>query len=322
MNWKHILSLTAAAALILGLGSVVLTPRALAQTTTATPTAAPTTTPGTVTNREVTTSGVGQVSIQPDNAVVLVGVQTEAQTASQTLTQNSQQIQKVIDALKKAGVADKDLQTQTVQLNPRMSAPTNNNNPSATQALEGFTAVNIVQVTVRNLTNLGSLLDTAISAGGNTIQYISFTASNPTSVLDQAREAALNDARHKAQQLASLTGSSLGEVLRISEVNNQPRPFPAEAPAAAGGASVPILPGQQTVSIEVEVTWQLNRGSASIPITGATATAASRPVSPTSSATTSPSSTAAVSPTAGVTPTPGTTVIPFGTQTPGATTTP
>jgi uncharacterized protein YggE len=104
---------------------------------------------------------------------------------------------------------------------------------------------------------LEQLLDTAVQAGGNTIQGIQFEISNPGQVLDQARQAAVEDAQHKAEQLTSLLDTQLGEVLTIDETSQIPLPIIKETAAMDQMATVPIEPGTQSLRVDVEVTWLL-----------------------------------------------------------------
>jgi uncharacterized protein YggE len=208
--------------------------------------------------RTLNVSGSGQVSARPDTAIVTLGVQTEAEQANVALSENSQQMQAVIDALKKAGVAAEDIQTQVINLQPRYEQPPAPG-PSTlpgTPKLVGYVATNTVEVTVRQLGTLGELLDAAVQAGGNQIEGISFEVSNPATLLDQARAAAWQDAQHKAEQLAGLAGAKLGEVLSITESSQTPRPV-LQAVQAAPAAAVPVEPGTQTIEVDVQVTWSL-----------------------------------------------------------------
>ena len=208
--------------------------------------------------RTLNVSGSGQVSARPDTAIITLGVQTEAEQANVALSENSQQMQAVIDALKKAGVAAEDIQTQVINLQPRYEQPPAPG-PSTlpgTPKLVGYVATNTVEVTVRQLGTLGELLDAAVQAGGNQIEGISFEVSNPATLLDQARAAAWQDAQHKAEQLAGLAGAKLGEVLSITESSQTPRPV-LQAVQAAPAAAVPVEPGTQTIEVDVQVTWSL-----------------------------------------------------------------
>lgn len=217
--------------------------------------------------RTVSVTGSGVVKAPPDEAIIVVGVQTDAKTASDAMSQNSKQMQAVIDVLQKANIATADIQTQTLQLFPRYAEPTPvpqaqaqpQATPQATpeNRVLGYTATNTVQVTVRKLDNLGTILDQVVTAGSNTIQGISFDISNQSQFMDQAREAAMKDALHKAQQLASLANVKLGTVVSINETSNAPVPFQAALSSPRAAASVPVSPGTQEVTVMVQATWEL-----------------------------------------------------------------
>jgi hypothetical protein len=204
--------------------------------------------------RTVNVAGTGQISAQPDVAVVTLGVQTEAEEAATALTENSQQMQALVDVLKDAGLAAEDIQTQVVRLYPRYEEKPGD---ESQRELVGYTATNVVEVRLRDLEAVGSILDGAAQAGGNRIEGIRFEVSDPATYLDQAREAAWNDARHKAEQLADLAGAELGEVLTISESGRGPQPIVERPMAVEAAAAVPIEPGSQTIEVDLQVTWLL-----------------------------------------------------------------
>lgn len=215
--------------------------------------------------RSVSVAGNGQVNAQPDVAVIVVGVQTEAAEASAALSQNSEQLQAVIDAVAASGVLTDDIQTQVVQLQPSLPVPSPDPNQPAPVAGQtavtptGYIATNLVEIRVRDITSLGTLLDTAIAAGGNRIESIRFEVSDVNTALEQAREAAWNDARAKAEQLAQLAGATLGEVLLINDYSATPFPS-AQAGAVAldSRAAVPIAPGNQLIAVSLQITWRLS----------------------------------------------------------------
>jgi uncharacterized protein YggE len=215
----------------------------------------PTTTP----TRQVSVTGIGEVTAQPDVAVVTLGVQTEADEAGAALDQNSQQTQALLDALSEAGIAEENIQTQVIQLQPQYAAPPPQ--PTAqmtnTNELLGYLASNVVEVRIENLDEVGSLIDSAINAGGNRIDSIRFEISDRSAILSQAREAAWNDAQQKAQQYAELAGAELGEVLTISTFEQTPVPVASASLARDSIESVPIQPGTQSVNVQVQVVWQL-----------------------------------------------------------------
>lgn len=211
--------------------------------------------------RTVTVSGAGSADVTPDIAYVTLGVTTDAKTAREALTQNNTQMQSLMTALASAGIASADIKTQGLQVFPRYN--NNPNPPTTTQGettneLVGFTASNTVEVTVRQINNLGQILDQAVTAGSNQIQGIRFDVKDPSQVMDQARQAAMQDAAHKAQQLATLSNAKLGVVITINEESNRPIPFQASGGVAASMAqAVPVSPGTQTVTVNLTVTWEL-----------------------------------------------------------------
>ena len=205
--------------------------------------------------RKVTVTGSAQVQVQPDTAIVSLGVETNADTASAALTQNNQQMQALIDALTSGGITREDIQTQTVQLYPRYNQP---GDTQTVPAVVGYTAQNTVSLTIRDITQTGQVLDAAVSAGGNTINSIQFIVSDPTEALNTARVQAVENARQKAEQLAGLAESSLGPILEMIE-----SPSPINPGIIVAGlqdttrGAVPVEPGTQTVSLDLQVTWQL-----------------------------------------------------------------
>ena len=156
MRKMKTISVLLALALLLGAG-LMLTNKAAFAAPESAPLSQGTSPADNGTVRSVSVSATGEVAAKPDMAVVDLGVQTDAKDAATALSQNSDQMQALIGAVKKAGVASDDIQTQTIRLQPRYT-----NNSSNQQELSGFTATNTVEVRVRNLDNLGTLLDTAI----------------------------------------------------------------------------------------------------------------------------------------------------------------
>jgi uncharacterized protein len=205
--------------------------------------------------RSVTVTAVGQVRAQPDQAVVRLGVETEDETAAQALSRNNQQMNALLESLRAAGIPSQDVQTQTIRLSPRFEEvePTEG---EPTRAIVGYRAVNVVEVRSRDLQDLGEVIDTAVEAGGNVVEGIRFEVSNRSRLLDQAREAAMAEARRKAEQLANAAGASIDQVLTIEEADRTPRPVPAPALEVAEQA-VPVEPGEETIEVTVEVSWML-----------------------------------------------------------------
>jgi uncharacterized protein len=207
------------------------------------------------TERTVHVSGTGQVEAVPDVANLTLGVQTQNQDANTAMQQNNQQMQALITTLTDNGVPQDNIQTQTLQLVPQYQQSTQTN-ANAEPTIVGYRAINTVNVRVTDLSTLGDLLTAAVSAGGNTIQQISFEVSDPSTYLTQARQAAWTDAQQKASQLAQLGNATLGQVLTITETTRSPSPVVRESLAQAA-SPVPIQAGTQTIEVDIDVTWQL-----------------------------------------------------------------
>jgi hypothetical protein len=210
------------------------------------------------TPRTVSVSGTGQATAVPDQAVVTMGVRSEADTAAGTLAENSQRMQALLDVLRERGIEPEDIRTDSIRLFPRYDeSPGLQPMRSATRTIVGYTVTNTVEVRVRNLGALGALLDQAVQAGVNTIDGIRFEIGEPVALLDQAREAAMRDASQKAARLADLADASVGDVLTIQEAAFGLFPPMAEAIAQVDVAPVPVEPGTQAVTVHVQVTWSL-----------------------------------------------------------------
>ncbi len=195
----------------------------------------------------LTVSGSGTVDTVPDTAAMSFGVTTQAATASAALAQNSAEAAKVIAAVKGAGVAAKDIQTQAVSLQPRTN--------ETGEAILGYTAFNTVGVTVRELGRLGAVIDGAVAAGANTVGGPSLTSGDNDALYRSALKAALANARAKAETLADAAKRSLGAVQSISE-GSGPTPIPLAGRDAAA-PSVPVEPGTQHIQATVTVTFAL-----------------------------------------------------------------
>lgn len=207
--------------------------------------------------RIIHVTGRGQVSAAPDMAVVLLGVQTEAETAADALSANSEQMQTVISATVEAGIAEEDLRTTGLRLQPRYERPDPETEPEGPPEIVGYQAANQVEITVRELDGLGDLLDAAVAAGANTIESIRFEISDQEALLTEARTAAMEDAIAQAGLLTSLAGAELGPVMTIRTIDGA-RPVAAQAFAAEeSAAAVPVQPGRQTVEVTVQVSWAI-----------------------------------------------------------------
>lgn len=209
--------------------------------------------PDNATTRTIQVSGQGQVTAEPDMAIVRLGVETEADTAVAALEANNENMTAVISATLEAGIDESDIRTEGFRLQPVYDSGSD----GQTQALVGYRGSNTVRITVRDLAMLGDLLDTAVSAGSNSIDGIQFQVSDQADLAAAAREAAMMDAMAKAEQLTELAGAALGPVHTIYETS-APRPLTAAvADQAVESASVPVQAGSQTIQVSVQVTWEI-----------------------------------------------------------------
>ena len=202
--------------------------------------------------RQVSVLGHGEVKARPDTATVQIGVDTEAASAKEALAQNSAQAQALQAKLAELKVDTKDIQTSNFSISSVYGADG--------RQVTGYRVSNTVTVTIRNLDSAGALLDQVVQAGANSIYGISFSVADTNALMEQARKAAMADAKVRAGQLAAAGGAALGDVLVISEnVSAPPVPMPMmdRAAAAEGGAAVPVQAGEQTVSVDVQATFAL-----------------------------------------------------------------
>ena len=202
--------------------------------------------------RVITMGGHGEMRATPDTAMLSAGVSTEGATAAAALSANNSRMQAVIAAIKKLGVPDKDVRTSNFSVSPQYANP-NNETPRVT----GYQASNQVDVRLEDVTKLGTALDALVTAGANQMHGVSFLIRNDAELLSQARAAAVTEARAKAETFAKAAGVSLGAILSISEGGSPaPRPFYAAAPMAMAKA-VPVAMGEQSVSADVTIIWEI-----------------------------------------------------------------
>ncbi len=199
----------------------------------------------------ISVTGEATVSVPPDLAEIGGGVTSEAKTAREASEANNAAMGKVLQALKGAGIEEKDIQTARLSLQPQ-SAP----NRSGPSAIAGYRASNRVTIRVRDVTKVASVIDTLVGAGANEIGGINFVVSQASKLLDEARERAVADARRKAEIYAKAAGVTLGAPLSISEEGNS-APAPYRRMAAGMAASAPVAQGEETLQVTVSVSWAI-----------------------------------------------------------------
>jgi len=198
--------------------------------------------------------GEGSAAAPPDYAQIRSGVTTRAKTAKEAADANAKLMTAVTAALTEAGVAQKDIQTAQFSVQPTYVQQQS----SAEPKLSGFIASNQVSVTIRQIAKLGDILDRLVTAGATDIGDIEFLHSDPAKVLDQARTAAVADARRKAELYAEAAGLSLGRVAFITEDSGYVPVMPMAAPRKSMSAMVaPIAPGEDTLQARITVGFDI-----------------------------------------------------------------
>ena len=205
--------------------------------------------------RTITVTGEGRAAAAPDMAVINIGVRTEAPNAAAALRQNSADMSATIKKLKDLGVAEKDIQTSGLSINPRYDYEKNRSQPEVI----GFTASNNVTVRLRDLSSAGSVIDQAVQSGANSLGGISFSFSDPKPLYDDARRDAVADAKAKAKLLTDAADVRLGKLLSIQEgyaQAPQPKMYSARMEMAAD-AAVPMEAGESEVNVTVSLIYEI-----------------------------------------------------------------
>jgi len=204
-------------------------------------------------------SAYGETRVAPDMAMINLGVVTEAATASEAMRQNRDRMIQVIAALKKQGIAEKDVQTSGLNLSPQYTYREN-----LPPELRGYQASNQVTVRVFDLARIGQAVDAVVSAGSNQVNGISFGLKDPQAAENAARLAAVKNLQAKAQLYASATGMRIKSLRTLSEGGGYAVPPPVAykveaAMADAGGASTPVAAGELTLRVDVSAVYELEK---------------------------------------------------------------
>ena len=191
----------------------------------------------------------------PDVATLSTGVVTQASDANAAMRANAMQMDKVMAAIKAAGIADRDIRTSGISLNPQYKY-VENQSPSIT----GYQASNTVDIKVRDISRLGKVLDALVASGANQVNGPSFEIDQPEPVYDQARRDALEKAQARAQMYAKALGLKVRRIVSIDEGGGYrpPMPMPMMAMARAKAESdTAVAPGETTLSANLNVVFEL-----------------------------------------------------------------
>ena len=224
-------------------------PAALAQTLVPTPVP-------TISGTRLDIIAEGDVVRVPDLALISAGVVTQAPTAGAAMAENAQRMAATVAALRKAGVADRDIQTASISLSPQYRYAENK-----PPVITGYQASNQVNVRFRDIKRAGAVLDALVAVGANQINGPSLSIDKPEEALDEARAAAMAKARARAELYARAAGLSVKRILAISESGGMaPPPYPMPMVAQARmekSADSAIEPGEQKLSISLTVSFEL-----------------------------------------------------------------
>jgi uncharacterized protein YggE len=203
-------------------------------------------------------AGEGEVAARPDMAVVSLAVLREAETASSAFDSASSAMREVIAAMKAAGIADRDLQTSGLAVQPRYTSPGPERSGEAPR-IAGYEVRQSLTVRVRDLERLGAVIDEAVSLGVNQAGGIHFALADPDTVLTEARQKAVADALARAEALAEAAGVTLGPIREITEhmVGGPPVPKAASAMMRDMAEAMPVEAGEIDYRAQVTITFEI-----------------------------------------------------------------
>ena len=203
--------------------------------------------------RTITVTGTATVRAKPDEAVVNLGVHTEAEKAQDAMDRNAAAMNRVFDALKALGISDADLATSYISLNPMWT--------SDGREVTGYQADNTVDVTIHDMAKVGRVIDAAVGAGANLAGGITFRLSDANVGVNHALADAVGNAKAKADAMAAAADAQVGDVVTIVESSAPgPIPYPYMDKAYAGAAveaPTPVNPPTIETQVSVTVTWNL-----------------------------------------------------------------
>jgi len=203
-------------------------------------------------------SAHGETTRAPDLAQISAGVVTQNFDANTAMRANAQRMSAVIAALKQAGVAERDIQTSSINLEPQYKY-----GPNQRPTITGYQVSNTVNVRLRVLARIGDVLDALVKQGANQINGPTFTLDKPDAAMDEARTDAVKHAQERADLYAAATGLKIRRIVSISESNEDRQPphpmMMRMAGAMAANETTPVASGENTVGIDLDVVYELGR---------------------------------------------------------------
>ncbi|NOY55345.1 MAG: SIMPL domain-containing protein [Actinobacteria bacterium] len=202
----------------------------------------------------INVTGQGKVSGTPDTLTIDLGVSVRGDSVTEAVQEAATLADRLIAALEKGGVAEKDIQTVNYSISPEYDYRND------TRKLLGYRVTNTISAKIRDIAAAGTVIDAATAAGGDAVQVsgVRFSLEDNGSLLEAARKRAWEDARAKAEQLAALSGVTLGSPTSISETLTTPPAPVFRASSDLEAASTPIQPGSQTVTVTLSVEFSIS----------------------------------------------------------------
>ena len=208
--------------------------------------------------RTIAVRGIGRVFARPDQVQIQLGVTTQAKTAKEAQVTNMDMMRKVIASLKGAGIPDDRIETAFFSIN-RIFEPIFNERGGGEREEErgAFQASNFTKITLDAIDQIGRLIDTAIDAGANEVNFVTFTLKDETPFRLQAMRMAIEDAKRKAGELSKAIGARAGAILSVREVAPFGEGFPQGYRGEMGGEGSGFIPGQNEVQVAIEVVFKI-----------------------------------------------------------------
>ncbi len=209
----------------------------------------------------LTLSAQGVINVEPDTAHVNTGVETSAKSAQEAVDQNSEIMDKIINTLVSDGISKKDIQTTNFSVQPQYESYKSSSAKNRSPQIIAYRVINSVQIKIKKLKKLGTILDKLVNTGSNRINSISFSHSKAEQYLDQARQKAVYKAKARAKLYAKASRVRLGRILSISEGRSiaPSAPVVRSRSFSRAESSVPIQAGSQSLKIYVTMSWAIRR---------------------------------------------------------------
>ena len=204
--------------------------------------------------RGITVSGEGVVLAEPTLAQAGLGVQVIAPTVTQAVAESSARMEGLAAKLESLGIPERDIRLSGYSVFPQRGFQ-----EGRPEVISGYEVNHQIQVTIRDLSRVGTILDQAFQAGANNLYGLSFSLDNEAAQRSQARAMAVADARARADELARLGGAHRGDLLAIAEVTAPfPQPYASVSALQEMGGAAPSQPGPIEIRVTVQVTWALS----------------------------------------------------------------